>query len=81
MRYETKNQDTIELFTTQTDETILTKPEVKTMEEDPLFTLFIQALGADAMQNPKKLKTSAEVWGKRADKLLKGIIQSSIMAK
>lgn len=69
----------LEMSTTSEGEAMLTitaqaKSEVKTMEEDPLFALFIQALGVDAMQNPKKLKTSKEVWGKRAEKLLKGVL-------
>ncbi len=43
-------------------------------ERDPLFALFIQALGIDVMQHPKKLKTNAQVWGKRAEKHLKGVL-------
>lgn len=52
---------------------ISTASEFDTIEQDPLFAHFIKALYVDAMQNPEKLRDAKEVWGKRADKLLKGI--------
>ncbi len=49
------------------------KTELDTMESEPLFATFIQALAADAMKHPEKLRQAKEVWSKEWDELLKGV--------
>lgn len=49
------------------------KTELDTMESEPLFATFIQALAADAMKHPEKLRQAKEVWNKEWDGLLKGV--------
>ena len=49
------------------------KTELDTIESDPLFTTFIQALAVDAMKHPEKLRQAKEVWDKEWDGLLKGV--------
>lgn len=43
------------------------------MELDPKFHLFIEALFQDAMANPNQLKNLEEVWGEEWDDLLSGV--------
>jgi virulence-associated protein VagC len=46
--------------------------ESDTMESDPRFQLFIEALYQDALSHPEKLKDSSEAW-REFDELMKGI--------
>jgi virulence-associated protein VagC len=48
------------------------KPELDTIESDPLFVTFIQAIAHDAMKHPEKLKDLNEV-SKELDELLEGV--------
>lgn len=43
------------------------------MESDPRFKLFIEAIFQDAMANPDRLKDLEEVWDKEWDELLHGV--------
>lgn len=49
------------------------KGEFDTIEADPHFSDFIQALAIDAMKHPKKLHDVKEVWDKEWDGLLKDV--------
>ena len=49
------------------------KTELDTIESEPLFAEFINALVVDAMKHPEKLRGAKEVWDKEWDKLLKGV--------
>ena len=49
------------------------KSELDTIESEPLFANFIQALAFDAMKHPEKLRQSREVWDKEWDELLKDV--------
>ncbi len=44
-----------------------------TIEADPLFHSFVEALIKDALKHPDKLRNVKEVWDKEWDKLLEGI--------
>jgi antitoxin component of MazEF toxin-antitoxin module len=44
-----------------------------TIEADPIFELFIEALYRDAMENPEKLLRTKDIWDERALKLLEGV--------
>lgn len=48
---------------------ISTKSRLDTLESDPLFATFIQALAADAMKHPQKLRDPAEAWSPEVVKL------------
>ena len=48
------------------------KPALDTMESDPLFSTFIEAIANDAMKHPEKLHDLDEAW-KDLDVLLKGL--------
>ena len=48
---------------------ISTKSRLDTLESDPLFATFIQALAADAMKHPQKLRDPAEAWSPEVLKL------------
>ncbi len=52
---------------------ITPKTDLDTMESDPLFQQFVEAIAADAMKNPEKLHTAEEVWDAEWDDLLKGV--------
>ena len=52
---------------------ICTKTELDTIESEPMFAGFINALVADAMKHPEKLHDIKEVWDKEWDELLKGV--------
>ncbi len=41
---------------------ISSKSRLDTLESDPLFTKFIQALAAEAMKHPEKLRDPAQAW-------------------
>ena len=49
------------------------KTELDTIESEPLFTGFINALAIDAMKHPEKLRDAKEIWDKEWDELLKGV--------
>jgi len=49
------------------------KTELDTIESEPLFAEFINALAVDAMKHPGKTRSAKEVWGKEWDNLLKGV--------
>ncbi len=49
------------------------KTELDSMECDPLFAQFINALTIDAMKHPEKLHEVKKVWDKEWDELLKGV--------
>lgn len=49
------------------------KTELDSIESDPLFTEFINALAVDAMKHPEKLHEAKRVWDKEWDELLKGV--------
>lgn len=49
------------------------KTELDTIESEPFFSQFIQAIAADAMRHPEKLRGPKEVWDKEWNKLLKGV--------
>ncbi len=57
---------------------VINKPEIYPIECEPLFSTFIQALTADAVKRPKKLRTAKEVWNKEWLKLLKGVTNSKV---
>lgn len=50
------------------------KTELDTIESEPLFGEFINALAVDAMKHPEKLRSAKEVWDNEWDELLKGIV-------
>ena len=41
---------------------ISSRSRLDTLESDPLFATFIQALAAEAMKHPEKLRDPAEAW-------------------
>ncbi|MCH9628014.1 MAG: hypothetical protein S4CHLAM2_16630 [Chlamydiales bacterium] len=47
--------------------------DLTTMESDPCFHLFIEALFQDAMKNPDQLKSFEEVWDSEWNTLLEGV--------
>ncbi len=49
------------------------KSELDTIESEPLFANFIQALAIDAMKHPDKLRQVKEVWDKEWEGLLKDV--------
>lgn len=53
--------------------TIRHKTEADTVESDPLFSEFINAILIDALKHPEKLKDTKEVWDREWDELLKHV--------
>jgi hypothetical protein len=49
------------------------KTELDTIESEPLFVEFINAVAVDAMKHPEKLRDTKEVWDNEWDELLKGV--------
>ena len=49
------------------------KTGLDTIESEPMFAEFINALAADAMKHPEKLREAKEVWDKEWDDLLNGV--------
>lgn len=49
------------------------KTELDNIESEPMFSSFINALAADAMKCPEKLRDVKEVWDKEWDELLKDV--------
>jgi hypothetical protein len=54
---------------------VLIKPktELDTMESDPMFQQFIQAIAIDAMTHPEKLHDAKDVWDDEWSDLLEGV--------
>ena len=52
---------------------IRSKSELDTIESEPLFAGFIQALAIDAMKHPDKLRQAKDVWDNEWDELFKGV--------
>ena len=50
-----------------------TDNQLNNMELDPLFAKFIEALFADAISNPEKLKDLKDVWDDEWNDLLEGV--------
>ena len=48
---------------------ISSKSRLDTLESDPLFATFIQAIAAEAMKHPEKLRDPAEAWSPEVVKL------------
>ena len=61
------------LESTPKELSIRPKTELDTIESDPLFAKFINALAIDAMKHPEKLHEAKKVWDKEWDELLKGV--------
>ena len=57
------------------DGTLLIRPvdELTSMESDPLFTQFLEALYVDSLTHPEKLKNVKEVWDEEWQELLEGV--------
>ncbi len=51
---------------------LIVKPtnELDTIESDPLFAVFLQAIYKNAMENPHTLKDSSELFNERVQKLI-----------
>ncbi len=52
---------------------ISTKSRLDTLESNPLFAAFIQALAVDAMKHAGKLREPAEAWSPEVVKLFKNM--------
>ena len=52
---------------------ITPKTELDTMESDPLFQQFVEAIAIDAMTHPDKLHGVEDVWDDEWDGILKGV--------
>jgi hypothetical protein len=50
---------------------ISSKSRLDTLESEPLFATFIQAIAVDAMKHPEKLSDPAEAWSPEVVKLFK----------
>ena len=48
---------------------ISSKSRLDTLEADPLFATFIQAIAAEAMKHPETLRDPAEAWSPEVVKL------------
>ena len=70
-----KHAGTNEVILESTPKKISIRPktELDTIESEPLFAEFINALAVDAMKHPEKLRATKEVWDKEWDELLKGV--------
>lgn len=70
-----KAAGTIEVVLESTPKRLSIRPktELDTIEADPLFAEFINALAVDAMKHPERLHAVKEVWDKEWDELLKGV--------
>ena len=49
---------------------ISSKSRLDTLESDPLFATFIQAIAAEAMKHPERLRDPAEAWSPEVVRLL-----------
>ncbi len=53
--------------------TIRPKSGLDTIEDDPMFCAFVQAIAKDALENPDKLHDIQEIWDDEWDDLLEGV--------
>jgi virulence-associated protein VagC len=67
--------DSSEVIIEQDGTTLKISPvsEFDTIENEPEFKSFIEAIAKDALDNPEKLKDSKDVWDDEWTSLLKGI--------
>jgi virulence-associated protein VagC len=70
-----KNAGTTEVILESTPRKLNIRPktELDSIESEPLFAEFINALAVDAMKHPEKLHEAKKVWDKEWDELLKGV--------
>lgn len=70
-----KSAGTLEVIIEITPRRLNIRPKTKldSIESDPLFAEFINALTVDAMKHPEKLYDAKKVWDKEWDALLKGV--------
>ncbi|MFH1258750.1 MAG: hypothetical protein ABII74_02865 [Elusimicrobiota bacterium] len=70
-----RNAGNLEVILENTAKRISIRPktELDTLESDPLFAKFINALAVDAMKHPEKLHEAKHIWDKEWDELLKGV--------
>lgn len=70
-----KNTDIKEVIIESTPKKVSIRPrtELDTIESEPMFTEFINALAADVLKHPERLRDAKEVWDKEWDELLKGV--------
>ena len=54
---------------------VMVKPihEMDSLEDDPFFSVFLQAIYKNAMQNPDQLKDGSEIFNERVKKLIEGV--------
>lgn len=64
---------TVILESTPEKISIRPRKELDTIESEPLFADFINALAMDAMKHPEKLHEAKEVWDEEWNELLKGV--------
>jgi len=71
-----KNADSKEVILEISTKKVSIRPktELDTIESEPMFSKFINALAADAMKHPERLRDAKEVWDKEWDELLKGVV-------
>jgi len=70
-----RNAGTAEVILESTPERLSIRPktELDSIELDPLFAEFINALAVDAMKHPEKLHEAKKVWHKEWDEHLQGV--------
>ncbi len=70
-----KNIDTTEIVEEIKGDIIIIRPkqELDSIEREPYFKTFVQALAIDAMKHPEKLHKAEEVWDEEWENLLDGV--------
>ena len=70
-----KHAGTKEVVIESTADSINIRPhsELDTLEADPLFPQFLQAIATDAMNNPQLLHDVRDTWDAEWDDLLEGV--------
>lgn len=70
-----KHADSKKVIIEATPQQISIRPatELDTIESEPLFAEFVNALAVDAMKHPEKLGDAREVWDREWDELLQGV--------
>ena len=58
---------------TQDEVNIRVQTDLDTIEADPLFHTFVQALAKDTLKHPDRLRDVKEVWDQEWDELLEGV--------
>ncbi len=51
----------------------LSEEELSDIENEPLFTVFMEALYINTINHPENLKDLSDIFDERADKLLEGV--------